>query len=114
MSKSVQYITNEQGKRVGVLLDLNVYYRLANPLGLDEECLVGLSVDELEALASCKLAMADQTYLDDLVARNAQSLLCADEVTQLDELLTKADQLTILKTRARYTLKHLKKPKTTS
>jgi hypothetical protein len=41
------------------------------------------------------------------VTRNAESLLCADEVAELDELLAKTDQLTILKTRARYTLKCL-------
>ncbi|WP_364305839.1 hypothetical protein, partial [Moorena sp. SIO4A5] len=63
---------------------------------------LGLSVDELEALATCKLAVADQTRLDDLVARNVESLLCTDEVAELDDLLGKADQLTILKTRARY------------
>ena len=103
MSEPVQYVTNEQGERVGVLLDLNTYSRLTNPLGLDEECLLGLSVDELKALSSCKLAVADQTRLDDLVARNAESLLCADEAAELDDLLAKADQLTILKTRARYT-----------
>jgi hypothetical protein len=112
MSKPVQYITNEQGERVGVLLDWNTYSRLANPSGLDDECLVGLSVDELKALASCKLAVTEQTRLDDLVARNAESLLCTDEVADLDDLLTKADQLTILKTRARYTLKCLEKSKT--
>jgi hypothetical protein len=107
MSKPVKYLTNEQGERVGVLLDWNTYSRLANPLDLDEDCLLGLSVDELKALASCQLALVEQTRLDDLVARNAESLLCADEVAELDELLAKADQLTILKTRARYTLKCL-------
>jgi hypothetical protein len=107
MPKPVQYLTNESGERVGVLLDWNTYSRLANPLELDEECLVGLSVDELKALASCKLAVAEQTRLDDLVARNAESLLCTDEAAELDDLLAKADQLTILKTRARYTLKCL-------
>ncbi len=107
MSKPVQYITNEQGERIGVLLDWNTYARIANPLGLDDECLVGLSVDELKALASCKLAVAEQNRLDDLVAKNAQSLLSADELAELDELLGKADQLTIIKTRARYTLKCL-------
>ena len=112
MSEPLQYITNEQGNRVGVLLDWNTYTRLANPLELDKECLVGLSVDELKALASCKLAVAEQTRLDDLVTRNAESLLCADEVAELDELLAKADQLTILKTRARYTLKCLEEDTT--
>ncbi|WP_242034630.1 hypothetical protein [Microcystis flos-aquae] len=67
----------------------------------------GLSVDELKALASCQLSLVEQTRLDDLVTRNAESLLCADEVAELDELLAKTDQLTILKTRARYTLKCL-------
>jgi len=51
MSEQVRYITNEQGERVGVLLDLDVYNRLANPLTLDEECLIGLNSDELQALA---------------------------------------------------------------
>ena len=86
MSESIQYITNEEGERVGVLLVLNTYSRLANLLKLDEECLVGLSVDELNALASCKLAVADQTRLDDLVAKNAESLLCANETAELNDL----------------------------
>ncbi len=107
MSEPLQYVTNEQGERVGVLLDWSTYSRLANPLGLNEECLVGLSLNELKALASCKLAVIDQNRLDDLVARNGESLLCTEEVAELDDLLAKADQLTILKTRARYTLKCL-------
>lgn len=104
MSETVRYITNEQGERVGVLLDWDTYAQLANPLGLDDDCLLGLSVDELKALATCKLAVAAQTRLDDLVARNVDSLLSLDEVVEMDDLLAKADQLTILKTRARYTL----------
>ena len=32
MAESVRYITNERGERIGVLLDLDVYQRLANPL----------------------------------------------------------------------------------
>lgn len=107
MPEPVQYVTNEAGERVGVLLDLSTYAQLANPTGLDRECLVGLSVDELNALASCRLAVVDQARLDDLVARNAESLLSSDEVAELDDLLAKADQLTIVKTRAKYTLQHL-------
>lgn len=106
MSEPVQYVTNEAGERVGVLLDLNTYDRLANS-SMDEECLVGLSVDELNALATCKLAVADRSRLDDLVMRNAESSLSSTETAELDDLLAKADQLTILKTRARYTLKRL-------
>ncbi|MBD2621516.1 hypothetical protein H6G48_07440 [Microcystis flos-aquae FACHB-1344] len=47
MSKPVEYLTNEQGERVGVLLDWNTYSRFANSLGLDEDCLIGLSAEML-------------------------------------------------------------------
>jgi hypothetical protein len=104
MSEQVRYITNEQGERVGVLLDLEAYNRLTNPLALDEECLIGLSQDELQALADSMLAPAAQNQLDDMLVRNAESQLCADEVANLDRLLAQVDQLTILKTRARYTM----------
>lgn len=57
MSKLVQYVTNEQGERLGVLLDWNTYARLRKLPDWDEDYLVGLSVDELQALASCKLAL---------------------------------------------------------
>jgi hypothetical protein len=104
MSEQVRYITNEQGERVGVLLDLEAYNRLTNPLALDDECLIGLSRDELQALADSKLAPAAQNQLNDLLVQNAESQLSADEVANLDRLLAQVDQLTILKTRAGYTL----------
>ena len=71
----------------------------------DCELLVGLSVEELEALADSLLAPAAQARLDDLLTRQKEKLLSADEERALDGLLQKVDQLTILKTRARYTLK---------
>ena len=74
-------------------------------MGTDSELLVGLSVEELEALADSLLAPAAQARLDDLLARQKEKLLSADEERALDGLLQKVDQLTILKTRARYTLK---------
>ena len=107
MSEQVRYITNEGGERVGVLLDLETYDRLINPLLLDEECLVGLSKLELEALAESELAPSDRERLDDLLARNADDRLSSSEIETLDRLLERIDQLTILKTRARYTLKSL-------
>jgi hypothetical protein len=70
----------------------------------DAELLVGLSVEELEALADSLLAPAAQARLDDLLARQKEKQLSADEERALDGLLRKVDQLTILKTRARYTL----------
>lgn len=108
MAESVQYITNEQGERVAVLLDLALYNRLASLIPADAECLVGLSRDELRALANGKLAAADQSRLDELVASNEELPLSGEELAELDDLLAQADQLTILKTRARYTLERLK------
>ncbi|KAF3888610.1 MULTISPECIES: hypothetical protein [Nostocales] len=109
MSESVQYITNEQGERVGVLLDLRTYQDLINLSTTDEEILNGLSLDELQALAESTLSLKTQVQLDDLLVRNAENQLSADETATLDHLLAQVDQLNILKTRAKYTLKHFDK-----
>jgi len=71
----------------------------------ESELLVGMSDDELEALADGKLAPSAQTRLDELLVRNGRNQLSADEQSELDGLLARVDQLTILKTRARYTLR---------
>ena len=71
----------------------------------ESEFLVGMSDDELEALADGKLAPSAQARLDELLVRNGRSQLTADEQSELDGLLARVDQLTILKTRARYTLR---------
>ncbi len=76
----------------------------------DSELLVGMSVAELEALADGLLAPTAQAHLDDLLARSKDQRLSPDEETELDGLLQKIDQLTILKTRARYTLNQDKTP----
>ena len=70
----------------------------------NSELLVGLSHEELEALADSMLVPSAQSRLDDLLERNAQGRLGPDEEAELDLLLTRVDQLTILKTRAKYTL----------
>ena len=70
----------------------------------DSEVLVGLSEGELEALADSVLAPSAQAHLDELLSRNASAQLAANEQVELDRLLTRVDQLTILKTRARYML----------
>ena len=70
----------------------------------DPEQLLGMSVEELEALADSLLAPSAQDRLDDLLARQKESVLSAVEEQELAGLLQKVDQLTILKTRARYTL----------
>jgi len=70
----------------------------------DSEVLVGLSDGELGALADSVLAPSAQARLDELLNRNAEGQLAAYEQAELDRLLARVDQLTILKTRARYTL----------
>ena len=105
MPETLQYITNEQGDRIGVVLDWNTYSRIAP--ALDPEYLVGLTVDELKVLASCKLALNEQDRLDRLIDQNTEDLLSEGESHDLDDLLEKVDHLTILKTRARYTLRFL-------
>ena len=77
-------------------------------MSVDVEMLTSLSVAELEALADGLLAPARQARLDELLSKNAQRSLVDNERRELDRLLELADQLTLLKTRARYTLGHLK------
>ena len=72
------------------------------------ELLTSLSVEELEALAESLLAPAAQARLDDLLTRRKEAPLSAAEDSELDRSLRKTDQLTILKTRARYTLNQTK------
>ncbi|MEO1375882.1 MAG: hypothetical protein AAFW70_16520 [Cyanobacteria bacterium J06635_10] len=43
MSEPLQYVTNQDGERVGVLLDLETYQRLTNPSAEDDEILTDLT-----------------------------------------------------------------------
>lgn len=73
-------------------------------MNLETEMLVGLSTGELEALSEGLLAPAAQARLDDLITRNQNRQLSASELAELNRLLEKVDHLTLIKTRARYTL----------
>ncbi|MBD2628378.1 hypothetical protein [Trichormus variabilis] len=106
MSESVQYITNTQGDRVGVLLNLETYQQLTN-LSADTELLIGLSLDELQALSETSLSVKSQIQLDELLMKNSDHQLFNEESETLDKLLAQVDQLNIIKTRARYTLNQL-------
>ena len=110
MSSSRRYITNEQGERIGVLLALDEYRQitrqLLRPDASDPEILIGLSEEELQALAHSTLAPVEQSRLDELLTQNTEGRLSETEQTELDRLLNDIDHLTILKTRARYTLAH--------
>lgn len=105
MVKQVQYVTNERGDRVGVLLNLETYEQLV--IAQDDKILVSLSQGELEALAEIKLGISEQSQLDELLAKNAEGLLDESEMMRLDNLIEKIDQLNLLKARARYTLHKL-------
>ncbi|AUT03920.1 hypothetical protein CLI64_28010 [Nostoc sp. CENA543] len=105
MSGSIQYLTNQNGERVGVLLDLATYQQLTNSSLEDDEILTGLNLEELQALADSMLSTKAQSELDNLLERNTENLLSDQEKVTLDCLLAQIDQLNILKTRARYTLK---------
>ena len=97
MSNTRRYIIDEQGERISVLLDLEEYQQLTRLSPPDTELLVGLSEDELQA---------EQDRLNDLLARNADGQLSETEQVALDHLVHYVDQLSIVKTRARYTLAH--------
>jgi hypothetical protein len=106
MSESVQHITNAQGEKAGVLLNLETYQKLTN-LSADTELLIGLSLDELQALVETSLSPKTQTQLDKLLMKNSENQLSNEEFETLDKLLVQVDQLNILKTRARYTLNQI-------
>jgi hypothetical protein len=73
---------------------------------LDSELLIGLSLEELQALAEGILAPTLQTQLEGLLEQGAERPLSANEAATLDRMLLQIDQLNILKTRAKYTLNH--------
>jgi hypothetical protein len=108
MSEPLQYLTDYNGQRVGVVLDLETYQRLKNPSidEIDEDILTGLSLEELQALSESMLSPKAQLELNNLLGRNYENNLSVEEQTNLDRLLAQVDQLNILKTRARYTLKN--------
>ncbi len=69
------------------------------------ELLTGVSTGELEALADGILAPTAQARLDELLIKHAETMLSGGDRDELDRLLQRVDQLTILKTRASYTLR---------
>ncbi len=103
----MQYITNETGDRVGVVLDLATYQRLLGQVPQDPELLVGLSESELVVLARVSLALEMQGELSELLRRQGEDGLSGVERVRLDEILEEVDRLNLLKARARYTLRSL-------
>lgn len=59
-----------------------------------------VSTGGLTALADMALAPKNQSKLEDLLARNAEGGLAAEESQELDLLLKKIDELNLVKARA--------------
>jgi hypothetical protein len=102
----MQYITNEAGERVGVVLDWTTYQTLTVSLSQDPELLQDLSISELQTLAQVSLGLDGQTELSQLLEQSRQNHLSPSDQERLDQLLEQIDQLNILKARALYTLQH--------
>ncbi len=108
MYQQINYLTNQEGQRIGVVLDLDTYDRLTNSGNIDPELLLSLNQEELTALATTKLAVDEQEKLGELLAKNKTEIINDDEQEKLECLLAKIDNLNILKARAVYTLEQLK------
>ena len=98
-----RFVTNAQGERVGVILDLSTYEQML--VGQDDpDALHGLSEVELTALAESTLTLGSQQELQSLQDKNEADALSEDEAARLDHLIEQVDQLNVLKARARHTL----------
>ena len=100
----VQFITESDGERVGVVLAWEDYSLLRRYAPADPELLAGLNKTELEALSDSMLAPARQNRLSRLLHKKKEGLLGTDEVAELDHTLEQIDQLNLLKARAILTL----------
>lgn len=103
----VQYITRENGQRVGVVMAWEDYRTIQARLLDDPELLPGLSETELRALSEGMLAAEHQERLNVLLQRNREQSLSDGEARELDRYLEQIDSLNLLKARARLTLHHL-------
>lgn len=59
-----------------------------------------VSTEGLTALADMALAPKGQARLDELLAKNIEEKLSADETKELDHLLANVDELNLVKARA--------------
>lgn len=102
----VQYITRENGQRVGVVLAWEDFRNMQARLLDDPDLLPGLSEMELQALSQGVLSVEHQDRLSALLERNREQVLTEGEAAELDRYLEQIDSLNILKARARLTLRH--------
>ena len=102
--RPIQYLVEEDGQRVGVVLRWEDYQKLCATHPVDPDLLVSLSDAELQALADSVLVPRQQERLSELLRRNRDEGLSADEERELDRLLERIDHMNVLKARAMYTL----------
>jgi hypothetical protein len=100
-----RFITDPNGKRTEVILDLESYQTFLQSQMLGENLLVGVSETELRALAKGKLATDEQEWLSSLIQREKAGEFSPEETQELDTILGDLDQLDLLKAKALYTLK---------
>ncbi len=67
-------------------------------MNLDDERLINLSIEELEALANSSLVPKTQTQLNELLEKNTNNKISDEEQIILDKLLNQIDNLNLLKT----------------
>ena len=111
--KPVQYLVEEDGQRIGVVLKWEDYQKLCATHPADPDLLVSLSDAELQALADSVLVPSQQERLSDLLRRNRDEGLSADEKRELESLLERIDHMNVLKARAMYTLQQRQEPSET-
>jgi hypothetical protein len=75
---------------------------------MPDEVSLLVSAEGLTALADMALAPRNQSRLDELLARNVDGTLSADESQELDLLLKKIDELNLVKARAAVALHQIR------
>lgn len=73
-----------------------------------DEVSLMVTPEELTALADMALAPKSQSRLDDLLAKNGAGKLSTKEAEELDLLLSRVDELNLVKARAAATLHRIK------
>ncbi|MBU6174296.1 MAG: hypothetical protein KGQ60_10860 [Planctomycetes bacterium] len=67
---------------------------------MPDEVSLMVTTEGLTALADMALASKSQSRLDELLAKNVEGKLSAEETKELDLLLTQVDELNLVKARA--------------
>jgi hypothetical protein len=99
-----RFLTNDQGQRTEVVLDITTYERLLRSQSSDPKVLRDFSREQLEALAKSTLTTKEEDRLHGLIEKKKAGALTREEEMQLRGLLEQVDQLALVKARALYTL----------